>query len=166
MKTIQKTASNGVTAIIGGNTHIALHKDGKKIADGSHVSDGKYFGKLPVGAVSVLRGNKDYPLSAMTNDLVIAALAEYNDQPEIKLPRARAKLAEDVRDAWDRWSYNRELDFDNDTGLHHSVNDEAAAKAAEQALKDFDAAHPELAAKIAKERAEKTERGIQSALNA
>lgn len=88
------------------------------------------------------------------------------EQVPMTLEEQRAALVYKIAAAWDRWSYNRERDYDNDMGLVHSAGDEAAAKAYEQELKDFDEAHPELAAEIARKRAEETERNIQSALNA
>ena len=53
-------------------------------------------------------------------------------QVPMTLEEQRQELMWDVSAAWDRWSYNRERDFDRDIGLLHSADDERAAKAADR----------------------------------
>ena len=97
--------------------------------------------------------------------LIAAARTAYYDRPEIRLPREREELVHAVNAAWAEVTYQRERDYNNDIGFHASPAAEKIAKTAELALKEFDAANPEIATKIATEEAEKTARQIQSALN-
>ena len=98
--------------------------------------------------------------------LIAAARTAYYDRPEIRLPREREQLVCAVNAAWAEVTYQRERDYNNDIGFHASPAAEKIAKTAELALKEFDAANPEIATKIATEESEKTARQIQSALNA
>jgi hypothetical protein len=173
MTVITKTAENGITVKVDSagkkyrGKFITLLKDGKEVASGNEFYRDAKFIKLPEGAVSALRDCDTYQaLGPITTDAIIECLDEYNDHPEIRLPRERQALVSAIGGAWDNWSHQRERDFDNDIGFHNSPKAEKSAKDAEQALKDFDKANPELAAKIAKEKAKETERSIQSALNA
>ena len=77
----------------------------------------------------------------------------------------RDYLVMEIGDAYSKFDYLREQDYNNDTGFHKSAPVELEIKAAEQALKDFDIANPELKAEIDAVKREKIARDIQSCLN-
>ncbi len=173
MTIITKTKDD-VTVVIDSNKRdcefITLIKDGKTITTGyEHITQSRSINAYnpPAGTVTLLKSSdKIQPLGQSTSDLISDALNEYNNLDEIKLPRERRELVSNIETAYDEHDYKNDQDYNNDIGFHQSAKTEAAIDAAEQALKDFDLRHPELAAEIAKEKAAETAQHIQSALNA
>ncbi len=98
--------------------------------------------------------------------MIEEAREAYYNRPEVRLPREREELVYAISAACDAWEVACERDYAEDTGLHESHKAEHAVRDAEAKLRDFDAVHPEVAAKIAEEKKAETARQIQSALNA
>ena len=164
MSTITKQGQGGMSVSMTDGI-VTLLKDGAKVATGTRISCN--YGPLPAGAVSVLvHGDKIQPVGQATNDLIESVIAVYKSQPEIKLPKDRALLQAAVSAGFDRYESARNQDYSNDTGLTISAAVRIQVDAAQQALAAFDAAHPEIAAKLASEKAEKLDARFASSLNA
>ena len=177
MTTITKTAENGITAILDSDKYadylgkyITLTKDGETIAEAyEFINEDRWMAPYnpPEGTAALLKSNaRIQPIGQITADLISDAFADFNNLDEIKLPHDRNELKMAISMAYDKFSYLREQDYNNDIGFHQSPAAEKEIEEAEKALKEFDKKHPEFAAKIADEEAAKTERQIQSALNA
>jgi hypothetical protein len=177
MTIITKTAENGITVTIDAKKHadylgnyITLTRDGETLLSAYEYIDKERWMKPynpPEGTAALLKGRgKIQPIGQITADLISEALIDFNNLDEIRLPRERENLRMAISTAYDKFSYLREQDYNNDIGFHASPAAEKEIEDAEKALKEFDKTHPEFAAKIAKEKAAKTERQIQSALNA
>jgi hypothetical protein len=96
---------------------------------------------------------------------IVAAREDHEATPEAKaekLRQQRHNLLCAIRGSVDDWSAHRERCFRQDTGLHGMAPFETKVAAAEQALAEFDTAHPEVIAAI---EAEKAEAGARKALD-
>ncbi len=156
-----KVTISGATGV----DSITLEKGDTKL-EGSHLFYKHH--DMPATAKSGLKlfDGHAAALGAAATDLIESTIAEFKNKPEIKIPAARAELVDAISIAYDKFDYAREQDYDRDIGFLTSPGAEKEIEQAEKELKDFDIAHPEYAAKIAAEKAAKTARQIQSALNA
>jgi len=168
MKSITKTSTDGIKVTVSSGSPcytISICKDGIELRSGyclitSHPD-------MPAEAAGLLRSNERYtPLSKNTMAAAEEAVAEYMDQPAIRLPIERKNIVMELSCLHDEEAYLREQDYNNDTGFHNSAPVQKEIEQALLKLAEFDIANPSIIAQIKKDQKIKDRRDIQSALNA
>ncbi len=173
LKSVSKTGLNGVTVTVSPGSldyrDITLTKDGVTLVAGyTLITLLNGFKDLSSDACSVLQcaNNKLQPLGKDNTDTVKSAIEAYNNQDAVRLPSERANIVMEISCLYEKESYLREQDYDNDIGFHLSAPAKTEIDNAKEKLEIFDKKYPEIAKKVNEEISEKNKRAIKSALNA
>ena len=109
----------------------------------------------------------DVESTARLQSAIDALSAEIEARPEVKIERLiseRESLAREVGYATEDWHESRERAWESgdEARTFGAASDETAIETAKRRLREWDAAHPEVVAEIARRRDESTERYLRT----